>query len=314
MDYRLPESFLLMENPSAGLKLNQAYVQTQIERVKAALTAHNIGYVFKRGVPDELIECYGREHQGLGVFGGDGTLNNAVNTIEKLQLEPKLIGLFSRGSGNDFLGALHLKPKVSLEESVDTFIDGLDAPERHIMNADYFRAELDGSVRYGVNFAGFGFVSDINRRTTKQLKRLLGGVWAYTAGFLKAWPVDYRRFEVASGGKQPEWAVAALVCNGMNAGGGMVPVPWARPDDGELDVFMLAPVPWILLPFIFPKVIPGKHTELKWCRFEKGSRIEFEFSRPVRAQIDGEMLDRLVSSARIDVAGGLTLIGPPKPI
>jgi diacylglycerol kinase family enzyme len=82
--------------------------------------------------------------------------------------------------------------------------------------------------------------------------------------------------------------VLATAANGRYFGGGMHVAPRARPDDGLLDVVVIAGAPKRRLLANLPRLYGGTHLELPEVRFRQGRCLELEPVEPWFLDVDGE--------------------------
>lgn len=79
------------------------------------------------------------------------------------------------------------------------------------------------------------------------------------------------------------------VANGKYYGGGMIPAPDAKIDDGIFDICVIDDLSKIKILSFFPKIIKGRHGELKEVSFYKGKRIAISSEKEIALNVDGEV-------------------------
>lgn len=96
-------------------------------------------------------------------------------------------------------------------------------------------------------------------------------------------------------------ATLISVANGTSIGGGMLITPEARYDDGQLDLFVVSPVPRRTFVRIFPLVYSGRHTEHPVVLIERVTEVSLA-SPGLVGYADGERIGVLPLTIRVDPA------------
>ncbi len=211
----------------------------------------------------------------LIVVGGDGTLSIAVQAVAGSET---VLGVVPAGTGNDFARALGLKDKSIGQATVtalnnDRRIDAIKTQDRFI-----------ASVITG------GFSAEVNNRAEQM--RFPKGPSRYTlATLIKAVNLKYQPLTFTVDGTRHDykttlWAVA----NTYSFGGGMLICPDANPQDGQIDLTVIADVSRPTLLRLLPTVFQGKHVRHPKVHTLRGTTIEItqQTPSPVTTQILGE--------------------------
>jgi YegS/Rv2252/BmrU family lipid kinase len=179
-------------------------------------------------------------YRNIITIGGDGTLNEVVNGIFKVEACPSTdisLALIPVGTGNDW-GRMFGIP-LDYEKAVRIIKDGKQMlHDIGILN--YF----DGSekrIRYFINIAGLGFESVVVKRTNYQKDRGRSGKAIYFYNLLMSL-LSYKNTTaeiIVDGEKKSADVFSINVGNGKYCGGGMRQTPDAIPDDGLLDVTVI---------------------------------------------------------------------------
>ncbi len=239
----------------------------------------------------------------LLMIGGDGMVHLGINALAGSTVP---LGLIPAGTGNDAARSWGL-PVGDLPAAVAAFLAGAQRPRtvdlgrvRNADSAEYFAAALSA-----------GFDAVVNERANawswpKGRSRYNLAILRELAVFR---PLRYR-LEVDGAAEELE-AMLVAVANGQSFGGGMKITPKARIDDGELDLFVVAPVSrWKLLT-LFPKVFQGKHVDHPAVSIRRVRSVRIELldrKAGVAGYSDGERLGALPVQVEI-VPGALTLWG-----
>ena len=79
-------------------------------------------------------------------------------------------------------------------------------------------------------------------------------------------------------------------------GGGMIPTPDQRREDGTVSTLVYHNCGKIKALMVFPNIFKGEHVkETKIVKIFKGHEVTVEFDRPTALQIDGETVRNVTS-------------------
>ena len=211
------------------------------------------------------------------ICGGDGTVMACLGALAGTDLPVALLPI---GTGN--LLARNLGVPIQLEDALAVAVDGVD---RHI---DLGRiADQPFAV-----MAGIGLDAAMMADTSEDLKGIIG--WpAYVAGGLRHLRDPVMRVQLTIDGGPPlrRSARTVLIGNVGRLQGGLKLLPDAAPDDGLLDVVIVAPRTlrdWIRLAWRVIRVRRTPHRHLE--RF-RGRSLLVEVDRVMPRQMDGEVID-----------------------
>lgn len=230
----------------------------------------------------ELVhEAVSQQAQLLVILGGDGTIQEVVETIASAGYTIPL-AVIPAGSGNDFARGLGVNYQPL------RLIDGL----LH----DPFEEKIDIGLSDQGHFAsmlGMGFdayvVQCANRAPWKKWLRRFSYLIAVFQAIYKYHPGEY---EIEIDGRKVRihnaWFIS--VSNHPFMGGGMMINPQARVNDGELDLCIIHDLPRWKLLFFFPKVYKGTHTELTaYVSHLRGKLINIRSVEEQVFHLDGEV-------------------------
>lgn len=228
-----------------------------------------------RGVARELLRA-GRTP--LLVAGGDGTVREVCTAAAGTGTPVVIVPL---GAGN--LLARNLDLPLEPEPALDAVVDPAD---RRI---DLARVGGDGLPAGGyVVMAGMGFDAAMMADAPEGLKARVGAL-AYVLSGLRH--LRDRAFAVqvsVDGETTRHRARMVLVGNVGSLQGGIQVLPDARPDDGTLDVAVLAPRrlrDW--LHIAWHVIRRSRRTDARLVR-RSGRRIEIHADRAVARELDGD--------------------------
>ena len=229
-------------------------------------------------IPHLVQEAVEHGIERIVAGGGDGTIHQILNALMHFPLEKRPeLAILPLGTANDFATAaeIPLDPYEALLMAINGRAVAVDVAE---VNERYF-----------LNVASAGFGAQITTQTPPELKNILGGSAYALTGILKLFSFAPFRGRMRMGKHQFEGSsFATAVCNGRQAGGGMILSPQAYIDDGLLDLVLFT-----LDPIDLPsEYLSPSETLFGSLPFKKILRVpEVEFfpeSEPRRINLDGE--------------------------
>lgn len=265
--------------------------------LESILKSRNVPYEVFYTQPDhkagEIIHelCQKGEPFTVGVLGGDGSINDAVQHLSRPELVT--LGYIPSGSGNDFARdyQIPLDPKDALE---------------NILNPSKI-ADLDlGCViapnqqkRYFAGSSGMGFdaavcVEVLDTPIKRFLNKMNLGKYTYLVIAAKQL-ITFKPYPLAVRWDDEEEAYYknsyfACVMNQPFEGGGFKLAPLANPNDELLDVCLISGLPKILLPYLLPQAMAGKHLKFKkYVTYRTCKNITIKAKTPCPVHTDGEV-------------------------
>jgi diacylglycerol kinase family enzyme len=212
------------------------------------------------------------------VAGGDGTVRAAAQGLAGSGVP---VGILPQGTGN--LLARNLGIPQADDEALDVALTGADR------SIDLGRLD-DGQV-FAV-MAGTGFDALMMREAPEGLKGALG--WpAYIVGGARGLRRSRVHVQIALDDEPPRTAVVRTVLVG-NVGrlqAGLELLPDARPDDGALDVALVAPrgpKDWVVL---LARGITRRHRPDRRLELFRARRVRVVTRRTEARQVDGDLID-----------------------
>lgn len=258
-----------------------------------------------------LTEKLAHEGRQVHIYacGGDGTLNEVLQAAAGRQ--NIAVGCVPCGSGNDF---------VRNFGTAEDFLD-MSAQLRAVpVASDALLTDLG----VGVDICAAGLDAQVAYRIPK-FRHLpgCGGTMAYSLSILQAMlsPFGHRLRLSLDGIEQTGTYMMMAVCNGRMYGGGYEAAPYARMDDGLLDVVLVKPMSRLRIASVLALYREGKHLRpdgsvepslTRWMSFQRARRVTLKVldSRPIVATLDGECVP--VRHLNIENAPGwLRLLLPP---
>jgi diacylglycerol kinase (ATP) len=309
----------LIVNPVAGSDAGIELLPRIEERLRRTFGPLDVTVT---GSPDDAESAGVRAAEAGARFvfvgGGDGTLNDALNGIERAgRLHEVIVGVVPLGTGNDFAYAMGIP---------DALDDALAVLERQ-QAASVDVGLLDDRVF--VNVSAGGFVADVSDSVSPALKSIAGRL-AYLIGGAQAL-LDFEPIRM-SWEPAGEWHVLSTlddgsegasratsdwlndrevalfaVCNSRLIGGGRLIAPHALVDDGWLDVCVVEAMPTLEFVGLLRQVAAGEHVDDPRVGYARVRDLTCTFDRPARVNTDGEVLEKTRCRYRIR-AGGLQVL------
>jgi YegS/Rv2252/BmrU family lipid kinase len=216
--------------------------------------------------------------------GGDGTVNEVVNGIVESEITSVTLGILPNGTGNDFVRG------TNLVLNHDSFIDAVLANETQ--SVDVGKIETSLGITYFINITDIGFGGKVVQILEKQ-RRFLGGKISYGIAILRAF-MGYRlpvlKIKTANFNFEDPVLMVAI-CNGTIFGDGLTINPFAKINDGKLNITLLGNVS--LLDYIknLKNLKLGKKINHPEAIYFETEKIEISLVNGFAvAEVDGEYL------------------------
>jgi len=257
-----------------GKRENDPRLLSALDELKALGIELNIFFT-KKDIP--LKDAFKDHPKRVVAGGGDGTINMVLNEILKLSNRPQL-AILPLGTANDFASSAQIPFDIKLAILL-------------ALNGDSSKVDIvKVNEKFFLNVATGGFGAIITTQTPPILKNLLGGTAYALTGVLKLFsftPIEGKmiindHFEVE--GK----TFATAVCNGKQAGGGVILSPTAYIDDGILDVVL----------FTFDNILVPEHLappsddifgQIPFRKIFRASKVKFIPKSDIKViNLDGE--------------------------
>lgn len=298
-----PRRIVVAANPTAAFGIGAEGLPTVVAGLEDA--GHTVVTLVERTF-EELRDAVGVELELGGdvlvVVGGDGMVSLGVNLVAGT---PTPLGIIPSGTGNDSARGLGI-PLGNVEAATRLLVAALEHEPRVIDAGRVTTA--DGGIRWFAGVLSAGFDAIVNERANRMgwprgpLRYTLAMVWELL--WFRA--ITYR-LEI-DGVASERRAMLAAVANGTSFGGGMLITPGAEYDDGELDVFLVAPMSKWRFIRLFPSVFTGEHVTNPAVTIVRAKRVRLD-SEGVIAYADGERVGRLPLDVEV-VQRALRLYAP----
>lgn len=292
------KKYKLIANPHAGRGKATRILAGTVRHLKARGIRYDLEITTGPNDAEKMaaIACTRDEYAAIIAIGGDGTLNEIVQSAV---FTHKPLAVIPGGTGNDFSKVLDM-PK-DLEDIIDVILAGrtkmVDAGK---MNRRYF-----------VNGVGIGFDAAVNY-TTREIRWVKAGLAVYFLAFLKTLN-KYKPCPMKitiNGDTIDQEMFLVSVGNGTTCGGGFKLTPHAKIDDGFLDITMVKPLSLPQLFWHLPKVFQGTIETTRHAITRRSARLTITSPQPLPLHVDGEMYAMEGNACEITlVPKALTVIG-----
>lgn len=212
--------------------------------------------------------------------GGDGTLNEVVNGMA-VDFAQARLGVLPLGTGNDFARALGVP--TDMVEAIELLISGAAEP------TDVVRV-TSNTTRYFINVSAGGFSGAVDAKLTEEVKQTWGP-FAYFRSALQALNEITEYETVLTFDADPPVAICAYnvaVANGNYVAAGIPIAPWAKLNDGQLDVVVFPAASLPQLTVVAPKVLLGQHQDDERLVIRQARRLQVDSNPRMRFNADGE--------------------------
>ncbi|ADB29329.1 diacylglycerol kinase catalytic region [Kribbella flavida DSM 17836] len=213
------------------------------------------------------------------VAGGDGTVRVVTAALSRTGIP---VGVIPAGTGNLLARNLHIP--LDLDDALERILDGRD---RRI---DLVKVHGDGldTDRFAV-MAGLGLDAAIITGAPAQLKAQLGWT-AYLVSAARNFNHPSVKVRIALDDEEPfERRVRTVVIGNVGMLQANIPLlPDARPDDGLLDVVVIAPRRVTQWPVLFWRVMTRTKRTDMYLERRTGRKVEITAAADVQRQLDGD--------------------------
>lgn len=183
----------------------------------------------------------------IAVSGGDGTVNQAINSMMKNNIMAPL-GIFPMGTSNDL--ANYLGMPRDLKRCCNILL------ENHQKKMDIGQM----NDQYFINVVSGGLIANVPQSTDIRLKNTLGKLAYYLKGLGEI--PSFQPISISLKSKEYSYegeVLLFLVLNSQSAGSFRKIAPQASICDGKFDVLLFKHTSWSMLARLFVKLLRGDH-------------------------------------------------------
>ncbi|NLY47853.1 MAG: diacylglycerol kinase family lipid kinase [Clostridiales bacterium] len=289
---------LFIINPVAG----RTHPKNCFKNVMELFRSHGYNLTVKktaaRGHATELVLKYGKNYDMIVCSGGDGTLNEVISGV--MRLDKKVtIGYIPSGTTNDFASSLNLPDKI--ETAAMTILNG----QPRTVDIGLF-----GDNRYFSYIASFGAFTGSSYSTPQSYKNLIGHL-AYILEGMKDIPnirPHHVRVEAEGQVYEGDYLFGA-VSNSISIGG-LLKLDSNKVDlnDGLFEIILIQnPKTPLELSRILLSISKREYND-KLIQFIKAPEATFYMEDPIPWAIDGEYAEGDKKITIKNIANAITIM------
>lgn len=264
---------LFILNPFAGVIPVKLIISEELKRRKNELS------YFKSLSIDESGSHIKQSFDKYDVFvaaGGDGTVRSVASELVGTE---KILGVLPMGSGNGFA------KEMGFRTNIRNLLKDIRKADSHLIDVIQINDQLC------LNVAGVGFDSFVAHSFDKLKTRgFWSYVWAILINFFRFKPVHVE-IDIPGEEKISENLFILTLANTRQFGNNAFIAPFARPNDGIIDIALIRPFPMILLPVFIYRLMRGTLKDSKYVRYIKTDKPFTIRTTEIRFHIDGEPVE-----------------------
>lgn len=269
------EKTRILINPISGTGKQAKAFSALKEHLNASLFDAEIKESSKKGDITRLAnEAVISGADAVIVVGGDGTINEAIQTLAGTKTA---LGIIPIGSGNAL--ARHLKIPISIKKSIHRI--------NQFKTKKIDTAQLNSHTF--VSLAGVGFDAQVAKKFSLGKKR---GLWNYIKITIREYfNYSEKEYDFDLDGKRMHAKAFMIVfANANQFGNNLVISPEGIIDDGYLDVCIVRRPKVYQLPFIFYLFLRKRIHHSKLVDIRKAKNIKLELKQTEQINVDGEAI------------------------
>lgn len=272
------KKFVLIYNPLSG----DAAFKTRLDEVIDFLKQHNaVAMPLRTSQKEETKEyvALAQELQvdGIIVAGGDGTLHETMNAMIRADINLP-IGIIPSGTCNDF--ARYLNIGYDLADCCRLIVQG------KTRTVDIGKANDE----YFLNVASAGLLTSVAHTADTPLKNTLGKLAYYLEGLGQLPRFRPLKVRIAADRQIIESEIIFfLVMNSGVAGSFQNLAPFAKIDDGKLDLLVVNKCRITELMSLFLRIMSGNHLNHQRITYLQAQEIVIETQEDLESDLDGEL-------------------------
>lgn len=217
--------------------------------------------------------------ESLVLAGGDGTLNHFINDVYGTELKNDVY-FYPVGTGNDFLTSIGEEKGKLIR--INDYIKSL--PTVTVNGKDY---KFINGVGFGID----GYCCEVGDKMREKSDKPINYTSIAIKGLLFHFKPVNATVTIDGVTKTFKKVWIAPTMFGGFYGGGMMPTPDQKREDGTVSTMLFYGKGRIKTLMVFPKIFKGEHVSHKdMVEVLKGHEVTVEFDRPTALQIDGETI------------------------
>jgi len=220
-------------------------------------------------------------YDGFCAIGGDGTMHEVINGMLNRSDGATLpIGLVTGGTGNSFMYDMDC---LDPQEAAKRITKG------ELRTIDVAKVNANGVFYYAFNIVGWGLATEAGELAEKL--RWLGGIRYDVASIIEVLKGKKRISKLILDDKTiEEDFVFILGCNTIHTGKGMKMAPFAKLNDGKIDLIIVRNASRLKLLKLFPKLFSGEHVKSPLVDYQQVNSFSIVPNEENGLTIDGELI------------------------
>ncbi len=292
---------LFIYNPFAGKGKIKSKEQYIVERLSEKYNVEVYHSKYAGNIKETILEK-GEDFSIIVAAGGDGTLNEIVDSVMSLEKKPQ-IGYIPSGTVNDVAHSLYIPRK--LKKAVDNILYG--KPFKHDI--------MKINNRYGIYVCAVGMFTDASYVTDQNVKKKIGKIAYMFHGAKSVFKTKSVRIKVSFEGGEIEGQYAIFLINNSRYTAGMPINRHVDLCDGLVDVMLVeSNKETVRFPTIFRTIfifLRGieHYINKKHIHHLQLSSFKVEVDDDVNINLDGEKLGCGCFEVNV-IKGGVEIIVP----
>jgi diacylglycerol kinase (ATP) len=279
-------NYKFIVNPAASRGKGNSIGKWLEEECKRRNMDFNLQYTTCPGEATEIAAKSTRDFEYIIAVGGDGTLQEVINGLIEMNTK---VGIIPVGTGNDFVRAA--KIPIQQKDALDTVIEGNTKP-------------IDvGKIgdRVFHNGIGIGFDAWVVDESLK-IKKLRGRI-VYLYAIIKTLKAYHAPLmELNFNNKTiSQKLFLVTVANGVSLGGGIKLTPFAKIDDGLLDLNIIQDVNKFKILQNLVKAYSGEHVNMPQVTMDTCKSIVLKSDDGLAVHADGELISCNLKEVNIHI-------------
>ncbi|KXG08320.1 Diacylglycerol kinase [Anoxybacillus sp. P3H1B] len=271
----------IIYNPTSGRELFRKHLPDVLIRLEEAGYETSCHATTGAGDATEAAkQAVERRFDLVIAAGGDGTIHEVVNGIANQDYRPQL-GIIPVGTTNDFARAIGV-PR-SIEGACDVIINGEAVP------IDIGSVIIEEKMRYFINIAGGGRLTELTYEVPSKLKTMLGQLAYYLKGIEMLPSIRAAEARIEYDGKVYEGEIMLFLVSLTNSVGGFEKLaPDSSLNDGMFDLIILKKTNLAEFIRVVTMASRGEHINDPHLIYTKANRIKVTTPNHMQLNLDGE--------------------------
>ncbi len=268
------KKILFIVNPKSGMRKKRNFERKIRLFLDHSAYAPTVVYTTKSGHATELAKnALSEGIKFLVAVGGDGTINEIGQVVAGTDA---VLGIIPAGSGNGLARHLGL-PVYSMKKAIGIInrckVKRIDTA---LINDKVF-----------LSTAGIGYDAHVAKKMASAKTRgLLTYFWIVSHEYLNYGP---RKYTIDIDGQRIERkAFLITLANSSQFGYNTAISPEARVDDGFIDVCIVRKIPFLLVPFVIPRLFSRSFHKTHYIEIIRGKNVSIERKQGKSVHFDGD--------------------------